>query len=569
MDLSRFRSACGRATHRLPALVLIVALLGITAAPAHEGHDHGPPAAASAPTASPRAVAVSDQYELVAILRGHRLVIYLDRFADNAPVTDAGVAVTIGEATEAMTAAAAADGTYQLDSERFHTPGALELVFAITAPDGDDLLAATLRVPAPPGAEAIPGMIASFGHWAGDKGGLVPAGLALGAVAFGALSLIVIRRRTLRRAAASAAAVTLLLVLPAGGARGHEGHDHGAPASAASHGDAPRRLPDGSVFVPKPTQRLLELRTRQVRAEQVQPSVTLIGRVIADPNRTSLVQSINGGRVIAPEAGLPRIGQAVAKGDLLARIEPALPQADRTTIAEKMGEVEQLIAVAETKLRRVRELAERNVAPQSQVADATVELEGLRRRREVLREHPTAPEALRAATSGVIAVARALPGQVVQAQDVLFQIVDPASLWVEALVFGETDPRSLTEASATTPAGDRLQLRIQGFSRALQQQAIVVQFAIESPPAHLSVGLPITVFAKTGAARSALVLPREALVRSANGETVVWRHVDAERFEPRPVRSMPLDAAHVIVAAGLSEGDRVVTRAADLVNQVR
>ena len=49
-------------------------------------------------------------------------------------------------------------------------------------------------------------------------------------------------------------------------------------------------------------------------------------------------------------------------------------------LAERAGEIEQLIAIAEIKLRRVRNLAEANVAPKNQVVDAETELEGLRRR---------------------------------------------------------------------------------------------------------------------------------------------------------------------------------------------
>jgi cobalt-zinc-cadmium efflux system membrane fusion protein len=145
------------------------------------------------------------------------------------------------------------------------------------------------------------------------------------------------------------------------------------------------------------------MRTEQLAPQSAQRAVSLIGRIIADPNSTSLVQSINGGRVMAPDSGLPRIGQAVKKGDLLARIEPTLPQADRTTILEKLGEVEQLIAVAEARLRRIRALVEKAVAPQSQLVDAEAEMEGLRKRRQVLLEIRVEPEALRAQTSGVIA----------------------------------------------------------------------------------------------------------------------------------------------------------------------
>ena len=104
----------------------------------------------------------------------------------------------------------------------------------------------------------------------------------------------------------------------------------------------------------------------------------LIGRVIGDPNRTSVVQSLHGGRIIALDSGLPRIGQVVRKGDVLVKIDPYLPQADRTTIAEKTGEIEQLIAVAEMRIRRLRPLADRGAVPQSQVTDLETELEGLK-----------------------------------------------------------------------------------------------------------------------------------------------------------------------------------------------
>ena len=71
--------------------------------------------------ASPRS---SETYELVGILRGDRLIIYLDRFATNEPVTTANIAVTIGDATEAVNAEWAAEGTYALTSPRFADRGA-------------------------------------------------------------------------------------------------------------------------------------------------------------------------------------------------------------------------------------------------------------------------------------------------------------------------------------------------------------------------------------------------------------------------------------------------------------
>jgi len=537
---------------RLRGLILIASLfLAGLSANAHEGHDHGAPQAQPPATAVPRIALQSDPYQLVAILRGDTLTVHLDEFATNEPVRDAAISVTIG--AEDVVARTISAGLFQLVSPKLAGTGALELVFAISGPMGDDLLIGTLQRPL--AVSAIHTHLSPF--WIAS--GSLAAGLVLGVALTG----------WRRRAMAPAAAILVGLFLPTDRARAHEGHDHGAPPPAVVSGDAPQRLPDRSVFLPKASQHLLDIRTRVTANETAQKGVTLVGRIIVDPNRGGLVQSISGGRILAAEGGLPRLGQQVKRGDLLALIEPALPQADRTTISERSGEIEQAIAVAEARLRRLRPLAERGIAPQSQIVDAETELEGLRRRREIVRETRVEPEALRAAVDGVIAAAKVQAGQVVQPQDVLFQIVDPQGLIVEALAFADVLPAAATRGSAMTADGTGLRLRMLGYGRALQQQAMLVHFAIEDAPDHLSAGQPVTVMAATGGDVTGIVLPREALVRGANGEQLVWRHVEPERFEPASVRADMLDAGRIVIRAGVKAGERIVVRGADLINQVR
>jgi multidrug efflux pump subunit AcrA (membrane-fusion protein) len=127
----------------------------------------------------------------------------------------------------------------------------------------------------------------------------------------------------------------------------------------------------------------------------------------------------------------------------------------------------------------------------------------------------------------------------------------------------------VTGASALTADRKPLTLSFRGFSRALQQQATVVQFAVENPPSWLQVGQPVSVVVQNGATVTGIILPREAVVRGGNGEPLVWRHTDPERFEAKPVRTEPFDATRVVISAGLSEGERVVTRGAELINQIR
>jgi hypothetical protein len=75
--------------------------------------------------------------------------------------------------------------------------------------------------------------------------------------------------------------------------------------------------------------------------------------------------------------------------------------------------------------------------------------------------------------------------------------------------------------------------------------------------------------AVTGEEVKGLAVPRTSVLRSANGQTIVFEHAAAERFEPRLVRVEPLDAENVLVLDGLTEGKRVVVQGAELLNQIR
>src|SRR5215510_12336871 len=75
----------------------VLALLAAAGpARAHEGHERDAGPRLMAPVAgSPRVVATSERYQLVGIVEGEVLVIYLDRADDNAPVGGAALEVSL------------------------------------------------------------------------------------------------------------------------------------------------------------------------------------------------------------------------------------------------------------------------------------------------------------------------------------------------------------------------------------------------------------------------------------------------------------------------------------------
>jgi len=167
-----------------------------------------------------------------------------------------------------------------------------------------------------------------------------------------------------------------------------------------------------------------------------------------------------------------------------------------------------------------------------------------------------------------VSAAHAVAGQVVDAKDVLFEVVDPARLSVEALAYDPLPAGGVARASAAVPGG-ALDLGYVGSGRQLREQAQVLLFRVQPGGPDLAVGQPLTVLATTAARVHGAAVPRGALVKTSTGETAVWVHTAAERFVQRPVTAQALGALELAVTQGLAQGERVVTDGAALLAQVR
>ena len=137
---------------RIVALALYAVMLS---AFGHGDEDHGAPAAAISQGVAPRAVAATEDFELVAVLEGQHLVVYVDRYASNEPVANARIEV---EGAGLMAPAAeAAPGTYVLDVAAEIPAGKHPLAIAVEAGDSADLLSATLDTSHPAAAAHVHG----------------------------------------------------------------------------------------------------------------------------------------------------------------------------------------------------------------------------------------------------------------------------------------------------------------------------------------------------------------------------------------------------------------------------
>ena len=357
------------------------------------------------------------------------------------------------------------------------------------------------------------------------------------------------------------------VAVAAPGAHGPNGEHLDAPTAINASGLM--RLPDGSVNVPMLAQRRLGIRTQLTPETQAAATIELSGRVVVDPNASGRVQAIHGGRIEAGPRGLPVAGQAVRQGEVLAYVTH---HAEPYALANQQAQLAELRSGRELAAQRVQRLQSlEGTVPRKEIEAARAELQSLTAREKSIGASLAAREALLAPVSGVIARADATKGQVVEAREVLFEVIDPARVLVEATTADPSLPARTGQAHLQGVPGVKLQLI--GAARSLRDGVLPMTFRAVPEQSDkalpLAVGQPVTVVASLTEQVKGFVLPAQAVVRNSANEPVVWIKSGAERYIPQPVQYRSLDAATVVVTQGLGADNRVVVQGAPLIAQIR
>ncbi|MBZ2206587.1 efflux RND transporter periplasmic adaptor subunit [Massilia soli] len=354
---------------------------------------------------------------------------------------------------------------------------------------------------------------------------------------------------------------TSLLAAP--GAHGPNGEHLDGQATASVGGLA--RLPDGSVNVPKLAQRRMGVRTLMVKEGEFARSVALNGRASIDPNAGGRVQAPFAGQITPGPNGLPVAGQRVVKGQVLARLRPTGAAIERGNQAAELAELRANKTLLAKRVTRLKSLE--GVVPAKEIEAAQAELTSTIGQERAVAGSISGSEAIVAPASGIIASASVLNGQIVESRDVLFEIVDPQRMVIEALSTDAGIARKISTATLVDVPDVKLSLL--GGGRTLRDGAVPINFRASGTNLDLAVGQPVTVLAKLDTKVKGIALPAAALARNPANETVVWIKSGAQRFIALPVEANALDARTVIVTKGLTPDNRVVVIGTSLINQIR
>lgn len=366
--------------------------------------------------------------------------------------------------------------------------------------------------------------------------------------------------------------VLCLSLLAHGSAQAHgdDEHEHQTPETSKTSAlvDVPKRQANGEIFLPKPAQRQLSIRTQALIQTDLKKTIELNGQVVLDPQSGGLVQTATGGQFVPAPSGIPQLGQRVQKGQVLGYIQKTQSPLEVASQQAQLAQLKSQLTLSEKRLERIQQLAD--TLPKKELDAAQAEAISLKEQVKSLSNGIHARETLRAPTSGLVSSVDALAGKVFAEGALLFELNNPSVLRVEATWLEPTTPPAIS--GAFVPLGDTsIPLQYRGATNRLKNQSASLVFenrALKNTQ-HFPTGQLLKVYVEQTDTVNGVAVPSAAVVKNASNQNMVWVKKTPETFAPKVVVTEALNGANVLVRQGLKHSDRVVVQGANLMNQIR
>ncbi|NQT63730.1 MAG: efflux RND transporter periplasmic adaptor subunit [Candidatus Marinimicrobia bacterium] len=168
---------------------------------------------------------------------------------------------------------------------------------------------------------------------------------------------------------------------------------------------------------------------------------------------------------------------------------------------------------------------------------------------------------------GIVIHKNAVEGKHIKEGSSLYRIADLSTIWVFASLYDNEVPwvevGQTAEMELSYAPGKILKGKVAYIYPYLNEKSRDVKVRLEfpNPDMMLKPGMYANVSIKTQSIKDAMVIPSESVIRS--GERILTFIAKGEgRFEPRPIKvGQEGDNGEVLVLAGLTEGEEIVTSA--------
>lgn len=367
---------------------------------------------------------------------------------------------------------------------------------------------------------------------------------------------------------------------------GHE--DHGGHEEEAS----------SDVELSKDQMQKAGIKTLKIKKQSIHNQISALSEVKLNQYKTINVSPPITTRI---EKRHVRLGDSVKKGQLLVTLHTItspdvkasvsadmLTRADiNASIATTIAEMEANIAQAKGELaatnatwNRLRSLDKDAIAGKRLIAakiarnQAASKLKAYQQSRAKIKQlgkpKATPPPfvqkhyKLRAEQSGMVIKDDFVLGQVVNPEDVLLVISDMNRLWVEANI-KPNDASKIKVGAATMINTDdkKLQGKVISIGRLIDEKTrtLAVRIQIKSKGARLYPGQFVKTQIATQKSHDVISVPTEAVLRSSDGDWMVFVEEKAGRFVPKEVDVVE-NLADSVVIEGIDEGTTIVSKGA-------
>ncbi len=378
-------------------------------------------------------------------------------------------------------------------------------------------------------------------------------------------------------------------------------------ARAAQEAEA-QAEPSGTVPFLMEQQWRVKLLLEQAGPRALTRRLVVPAQVRTPEGAEAAVSSPMAGRLLArADSGLPRTGDAVEAGELLAEIEPPLGAAEiaqlqalhlefdlkALDVVRALSEAQTHVDFSRREVERVSKLRENGLSTQQELDQAErdlriarSQLDGANATKRSLDQlveqrgkQPNDPSQLAirlpiaAPLRGTVVAAPQVQGASIEPGEELFRILDTSRVWIEGRVSEfdlhliGSDPTAVATFEALP--GQRVEL---GGSQPLQllplldsvSRTAVLRCEVPNADGAIRAGMLAELELATEKVDAQVAIPTEAIVIDQSLPTA-YVMLEGELFQKRELELGVRDGALVQVLRGISAGERVATRGAYVV----
>jgi membrane fusion protein, heavy metal efflux system len=362
-----------------------------------------------------------------------------------------------------------------------------------------------------------------------------------------------------------------------------------ADAHAAAHARFPE-APEGVSFLKEQQWGVLS-KTEPVKIRDMTERLPAPAQIRAKPGFSAAIAAPLAGELAAPSGKtLPQPGTTVEAGEVLALLHPRFSEsaARFVEVEAEFGQAEAVLKQAEAAFNRTQRLVAQEARSERELQEAEAALASAKARfaaaaslRSTYAPNPssepntsaaTVALELRAPIAGIITSVSAGFGEPVRTDQIVFTILNPATVWIEARVPESAMARvgnardalcqwSGKEEHFIAIGAEGGRLVFAGLEVDATTRTVPLIYELPNDKARLRIGQAVRVHIQTAQAQEVLAVPESAIVEES-GQPIAFVQLSGETFEKRPLTLGLREGNFVQVVEGLKPGERVVTKGA-------